>query len=140
MICEQNTERGNEMNIEKIAKETFAKWAEALKTRDSKEVSGLYTEDCTFLPTFSQELMVGREKANGYFVHFLEKHPEAEIVAEVIKQMGENFILHTGHYDFDVEVNGKKGKARARFDFIYEKQQDGKYEVFHHHSSAMPEA
>ncbi len=126
------------MNIEEIAKENFAKWAEALKTKNTENVTGLYTDNCTFLPTFSRKLMIGREEAKGYFEHFLLKSPEAEIVTDAVRPMGENYILYIGHYDFEVVINGEKGKAHARFDFIYEKQSDGSWEVFSHHSSEMP--
>lgn len=48
--------------------------------------------------------------------------------------------LHAGAYTFAWEVDGKMKETRARFTFGYRLEDDGKWVIIKHHSSAMPTA
>ena len=132
-------EGGPKMEIEKIARENFERWAKALLTKDPGVVAVFYADDCTFLPTMSPELLIGPEEARGYFEHFLMKSPEGEVRKEKIAPMGELFYKHTGMYDFEIE-NKDAGRSvvEARFTFIWRKESDETWKIFHHHSSEKP--
>jgi uncharacterized protein (TIGR02246 family) len=127
------------MGIEEIAKSNFSEWAEALKTKDPKIMAEFYSEDATFLPTFSPDLKIGSKEAEGYFEHFMLKFPLAEIKGEVVRNLGENFYLHTGMYDFEIGPDEKREMAQARFSYIWEKYPNGKWKIIHHHSSPLPQ-
>ena len=126
------------MEIQEIARENFAKWAETLLTKDPKKVAELYAEDSTFLPTVSSEFKKGKLEAEDYFEHFLKINPKGEIKKEEIQPMGENFYLHSGMYDFEVDEDGERAVIEARFSFVWRKDSDGKWKILHHHSSQKP--
>ena len=119
-----------------VAHEIFHKWNEALHTCNSHTVAELYTDDATFLPTLSNEFDHGQKEAEGYFEHFLKKHPDGEIIDESI-QVYSDIIVHSGFYDFHIEENNQKSDANARFTFVYQKI-DGIWKIAHHHSSLKP--
>jgi uncharacterized protein (TIGR02246 family) len=131
-------EKGPEMEIREIARENFARWAEALLMKDPKKVAELYAEDCTFLPTLSTEFMRGPEKARGYFEHFLEKSPRGEIRDEEVQPMGKLHYSHNGLYDFEVDKDGNRIVMECRFTYNWRKEPDEKWKLIHHHSSEQP--
>src|SRR4030065_928260 len=116
-------ERGSEMEIEKIARQNFAKWAEARLTKDPREVAdAVYTKDNTFLPTMAPGLLQGIEQARGYFEHFLANSPEGAIREEAIQPMGDKYYSHNGLYDFEVDKEGKRITMECRFTFNWRKE------------------
>lgn len=127
------------MDIQKIAKQNFAKWAEALQTKDPLKVAELYSMDATFLPTISPKFKRGTSEVEEYFKHFLEKNPFGKIMEEEIRPLGENDYLHSGMYDFEIGKIGDRGVINARFSFIWRKDLGGKWKIIHHHSSAKPQ-
>lgn len=132
-------EGGIEMeNIKEVVRRNFEIWAETLKAKDPQKEAILYTENSTFLPTFSPELKRGVQGAKEYFEHFLLKSPEGKVVDEIIQPLGGSYYLHAGMYDFSVGEDGKKETANARFTYVWEKQPNGKWKVLHHHSSELP--
>lgn len=128
-----------EKKIEEVARKNFSMWAEALLTKDPKKVAELYSKDNTFLPTVSGEFKHGAGEAEGYFVHFLEKNPKGKIMEESVQPLGENYYLHSGLYNFELD-NGEGGKktVEARFTFVWRKEPDGSWKIIHHHSSVKP--
>lgn len=137
----ENQTQGGSMDIlEKIAQENFAKWNEALQTKDPKKVAELYTEDCTFLPTLSPDFKKGIAGAESYFVHFLAKDPVGEIKDGEVQSIGEDCYIHSGMYDFEVGPEGERSTANARFTYIWRKEEDGEWKIIHHHSSLKPSA
>ena len=124
--------------MENIAKEMFQKWNELLQTGDKEKVASLYTDDNAFLPTLSGDFKKGISGAEDYFAHFLEKNPFGKIIKEDI-QGGENFIIHSGLYDFEVDdKNEGRVNVEARFTFVYKKCENGEWKITHHHSSLKP--
>jgi uncharacterized protein (TIGR02246 family) len=127
------------MELEKIAESNFKNWAEALKTKDPKIMSGFYSEDATFLPTLSPDFKQGEAEAEGYFVHFLEKNPVASIKNQAVQELGDDAYLHSGMYDFEIGKDGEKQMVEARFSYVWKKDANGKWKIIHHHSSLKPQ-
>ena len=136
----ENQTKGGSMDILTIARENFAKWNEALQTKDPKKVAELYTVDNTFLPTLSPDFKRGIAGAESYLVHFLAKDPIGEIKEEEVQSLGEDFYLHSGMYDFEVGPAEERTIANARFSYVWKKDSNGEWKVFHHHSSVKPKA
>lgn len=121
-----------------IARQNFDVWNKALQTLDAKKVAELYTEDCTFLPTVSGEFKKGRHGAEGYFHHFLEKFPFGTIVEDEVQELGPDYYLHSGHYNFELGPKNNRSTVEARFSYIWRKDRKGNWKIAHHHSSARP--
>jgi uncharacterized protein (TIGR02246 family) len=123
----------------KIARENFMHWSNALKTGDPKKVAELYYNDATFLPTVSDKFKRGQTGAEEYFKHFLEKNPFGEIMEDEVQLLGPDSYLHSGFYNFEVD-DGKGGReiVKARFSFVWKKNQKGEWKILHHHSSVKP--
>ncbi|MBI2484253.1 SgcJ/EcaC family oxidoreductase [Candidatus Uhrbacteria bacterium] len=124
--------------IQQIAKENFLIWNQSLSSGDPKNVAALYSRDCTFLPTLSEDFKIGRAAAQQYFSRFLKMHPNGTISNDRVEQLGDGSYLHCGFYDF--ELDGKKGRevAHARFTFIWKLNDNHEWRIFHHHSSMHP--
>jgi uncharacterized protein (TIGR02246 family) len=118
-----------------LAQENFKRWVDALLTKDPKIVAGLYADDSTFLPTVSDEFKKGRAEAEQYFQHFLEKNPKGTIIDEEVQAISSNCYLHSGMYNFELT----QGKVEARFTFVWQKNEQGEWQIIHHHSSVKPE-
>ncbi len=131
----------NQEQFEKIARENFATWNQALLTKDPAKVAELYTADNTFLPTVSGEFKKGHKGATDYFHHFLEKNPEGKIITEKVTAVSADTYLHSGEYDFEVDTPDKKGRTivHADFTYVWKKNQAGDWQILHHHSSAKSE-
>ena len=133
------TREGREL-LAGIAKQNFETWGESLTTKNPKAVAELYTSDATFLPTVSGEFKKGQGGAEEYFHHFLEKDPKGEIIEEEFQPLGENHYLHSGMYNFEVNSpDGGRETVEARFSFVWRKNEKGRWEILHHHSSKKPE-
>ncbi|MFA5830994.1 MAG: SgcJ/EcaC family oxidoreductase [Candidatus Paceibacterota bacterium] len=124
---------------QKIVSENFKRWNEALLSRDPKKVAGLYTGDATFLPTMSPKFKSGREETEEYFAHFLQKNPTGTVIEEKIQTLSPKSYLHSGMYDFEVGADENRQIVKARFTFLWEQNEEGKWEISHHHSSVKPE-
>lgn len=125
--------------LKEIAEQNFTLWNNALGTKKPKKMAEFYADNATFLPTVSGEFKKGKLGAEEYFHHFLEKDPRGKIVEEEIQPLGENYYLHSGMYNF--EINSPEGGRQiieARFTFVWQKNKDGKWEILHHHSSMKP--
>ena len=123
-----------------IARENFDTWNEALKSRDAELISSLYTDNATFLPTISPELKAGIAGEKDYFIHFMEKEPIGKIIEDVIQPIDDNIYVHCGMYDFTLDSKNGREVVKARFTFIWMKDEDGNWQIMHHHSSLKPKA
>ncbi len=138
------TEKLETANLEKesakdIAQINFSRWNETLLTKDPAKVAELYAEKATFLPTVSGEFKKGKNGAEEYFKHFLEKNPAGEIIADEIQTINSGCYLHSGMYNFEVGPDDNRQIVEARFSFVWEKNQQGQWKIIHHHSSIKPE-
>lgn len=126
-----------EGNLE-IARENFKKWNDLLQTKDPKKVAELYADEATFLPTMSGKFKSGQEETEEYFEHFLQKDPFGKIIEEKVQFTDPNHYLHSGLYDFEVKDKEARSIVRARFTFLWGKDEKGEWKILHHHSSVLP--
>lgn len=129
----------SETDFEKIATENFSRWKESLKMGDPQQVANLYAEDATFLPTTSGDFKKGQNGAKEYFEHFLAKNPEGKITERVVQTIDDQHYLQSGKYDFEVGPQNNRTTLHARFTFLWQKNDQGNWEIAHHHSSLNPE-
>ena len=61
----------------------------------------------------------GRVKAKAYFVHFLQKAPPGTIREDIEQSVGDNVIIHSGLYDFDLGSARNRKVAHARFTLVW---------------------
>lgn len=137
-LATPTAEKGAETQMEKIARENFAKWNQALLAKDAAKVVELYSADNTFLPTLSPEFKGGKDQAKEYFAHFLLKNPEGEIITDKVQELSENTYLHSGLYNFQVGTEDNRQIVEARFSFVWQKDGAGDWKIIHHHSSVKP--
>lgn len=125
-------------NTKKIAIKNFSRWRTTLRTKNSKKVVALYIEDATLLPTFSWEFEKKPSDIEDYFKHFLKKNPTVKIIEEKIQPLGTDNYLHSGLYVFKVGPSNDRQIAKARFSFVWGKNNKGEWKIIHQHSSAKP--
>lgn len=86
----------------------FNRWNNALLTKDPKIVSELYiSENLSFLPTMSSKHIIDIKETDEYFIKFLEKNSNGEIIVDIIDILNENIYLHYGLCNFKLEINNK---------------------------------
>lgn len=124
---------------DKLAKENFNKWNQALQIKNPVKVAELYTDDNSFLPTLSSDFKSGQEGAESYFRHFLEKNPTGEIIDDRIQKLTSDSYLHSGMYNFTVGHKDDRQIVEARFTFVWVKNDSGEWKIIHHHSSLKPQ-
>jgi len=130
--------KNSEIDINKLAKMNFNRWNNALLTKDPKIVSELYiSENLSFLPTMSSKHIIDIKETDEYFIKVLEKNPNGEIVVDKIDILNENNYLHSGLYNFKLEIDNKNELCECRFTFIWKKIND-EWKISHHHSSILP--
>ena len=112
----------------------FKQWNDALATGNPKAVAALYATDAILLPTLSNKVRHNHEEIADYFVNFLAKSPQGEINEHNIRVHGE-LAINSGVYTFTF---GDGSSAKARFTYVYRKEDDG-WKIIEHHSSQMPE-
>jgi uncharacterized protein (TIGR02246 family) len=117
----------------------FDRWNAALATNNPDAVVKNYSTDAVLLPTAANGPLIGPEAIRGYFVHFLEKHPQGTIDKRTIR-IGCNTAFDAGTYIFTLDGSqpGSRVQLAARYTYIYEPR-GGPWLIVHHHSSAMPE-
>ncbi len=113
--------------------ELLQKWVNAIKSGDPKQVTDLYHVDAILLGTFSNKERIGHELILEYFVNLLKSPVEVKIISEHFST-SDLFTVNSGHYNF--VVSGKT--IKARFSFVYHKDNDV-WKIVSHHSSVMPE-
>ncbi len=118
--------------------ELFEKWNKALQTGKPDEVVKLYATDAVLLPTMSNKPRTTAGEIRDYFAHFMQKKPKGKINNRTIR-VGCNDASDVGTYTFMLtDKDGKVKNVAARYSFLYE-YKNGKWQIVHHHSSAMPE-
>ena len=117
----------------------FDRWNASLATGNPASVVRNYAADAILLPTAENGPLIGRDAIRGYFVHFLERHPQGTIDQRTIR-IGCNEAFDAGTYTFTLDGSepGSRVKLPARFTYIYQPR-GGLWLIVHHHSSAFPE-
>merc|ERR1712032_918443 len=117
-------------------RDLFQLWNGALATLDSSKVAARYSKEAVLLPTVSDVPRTNNALITDYFVGFLKKKPQGEILESSVT-IGHNWCQDAGLYEFTMGVTGDKVKGRYSFIYVWE---DGEWKISHHHSSVMPEA
>lgn len=117
-------------------KNLFQLWNSALATEDPDAVAKRYASKAVLLPTVSDVPRTDYALIKDYFVGFLKKKPQGEILESNVT-IGHNWCQDAGIYEFTMGATGDKVKGRYSFVYVFE---DGEWKISHHHSSVMPEA
>ncbi len=139
-IPEQNPNKEN--NLEQIAKEIFDNWNQSLRYEEGDDlekkaevVASNYLEDGELFGTVSKLIRHGRSEIAGYFKHFLESKPKGEIIEVNVIELDESTILQEGLYNFTLVKDSREKVVKARFTFVYQKDNNGEWKILHHHSA-----
>ena len=119
-----------------LATQNMEDWLEKVAQNDLEAVVDLYNDDCTFLPTVSGELKTGQNGAEEYFEHFLAKNPTGKVTKSDLTNLADNLYIDTGKYTFEVDgKNENRVVVPADFTYVWKKDENGKWEILHHHSA-----
>merc|ERR1712176_1199883 len=117
-------------------KNLFQLWNSALKTGDPDAVAKRYSKEAVLLPTVSDIPRTDYFLIKDYFVGFLKKKPQGEILESKVT-IGNNWCRDAGLCKFKMGATGDEVKGRYSFIYVWE---DGEWKINHHHSSVMPES
>lgn len=119
----------------------FKDWQQALTKGTPAPVVDLYDPNATLLATLDQQLMTTQDQRTTYFSGLVSRTKFGVTVdKEETRVLGGNEATINGLYTFHFEDHGKEIRIPARYTFIYEKNQDGKWKIIVHHSSLVPES
>ncbi|WP_338461138.1 SgcJ/EcaC family oxidoreductase [Synechococcus elongatus IITB7] len=117
----------------------FDRWNQSLATLDPAAVARNYAPNAVLLATVANEPKTSPEAIQAYFVEFLKLRPQGQINQRTVK-LGCNTAFDVGTYTFSLTgADDKSQTVQARYTYIYERQDDGKWLIVHHHSSKMPD-
>lgn len=119
-----------------LVAKNFSLWKKFLKNKNEKEITGLYENNVSFLPTLSKKFKTKKKEVAEYFQHFLKNKPRVKILKDKIQTISQNCYIHSGLYNFFLEK--RKKTIKARFTFIWKKNRNGNWKIIHHHSSLLP--
>ena len=135
-----------------------------LYVSNRKETMSKDSEPMLLLPTLSDKPRTNLDAVEDYFVSFLKRKPKGRIVSGKILIGPDGSWAHdAGIYEFVLEdspsdktqdvnsgetsqnVNPGSNKSntsvvRARYSFLYLRDERGEWKIAHHHSSVMPES
>jgi len=121
---------------EEEVRNLFQLWNSALATEDPDAVAKRYSKNAVLLPTVSDVPRTDYDLIKDYFVGFLQKKPQGEILESNVT-IGHNWCQDAGIYEFTMGATGDKVKGRYSYVYVWE---EGQWKISHHHSSVMPEA
>lgn len=127
----------NNQKLEEICKTAFDNWNASLKEGPEAVLMQYCNKKGVLIPTVDGTVCDNPAKIKNYFEHFCEKLPEGKITEYKIIQSGEDTIIYTGHYQFNLQKTQQI--VDARFTYVFEKQENSEdWKIIHHHSSANP--
>ncbi|MFM9268046.1 SgcJ/EcaC family oxidoreductase [Tychonema sp. BBK16] len=105
------------------------------------DVVALYSPDAILWATVSEQKRDSAQELRDYFEVFAKQpNLKAEGYKPVIR-VYDNVAINSGYYTFTYDGEGGKKKiVPARYTFVYQKGNDGKWMILDHHSSAIPKA
>lgn len=122
-----------------IASTNFTRWQQAVAAGDPKVVAALYAPDLTLLPTMAPNVITNRAGAEEYFIFFGQRNPTVEILEEHVSPAGDKSYVHAGVYRFMLGPQDNREPFDARFSFVWQQNDDGDWQILHHHSSRIPQ-
>jgi uncharacterized protein (TIGR02246 family) len=117
----------------------FTDFNNAWATKNPDTVTNLFAKDAVLLATVSNKPRLNHSEIRDYFVGFLKGSPVGTINSSTIK-LGCNEATRLGTWTVTLTdaATGAKTDVKARYSFIY-RLEDGKWKIYHLHSSMMPE-
>ena len=106
---------------------SLQKWIDSISLRNPKNTASLYSYNAVLLGTFAEEINIGRDKIEKYFVELFQKEGLHAKLMFVYAQPNSNMVSGTYRFIYN------EGSVDARFTFVYHK---GK--IVNHHSSIQP--
>ena len=133
-----NLDQAVTQNSPKEVSAALTEWARAIRSRNVEKVMSLYTDHAVLLGTLTDIIREGYNSISEYFENFCSRQNlDAEIASENIR-LFDNIAINSGNYNFTWTVDNRKVFVRARYTFVYLKQ-DGKWMILEHHSSLQPQ-
>jgi uncharacterized protein (TIGR02246 family) len=126
-------------DIKQIAQNFFLLWNDTLQSNDPQKVTALYSNQATFLPTLCKDFRNGKKDVQEYFKYFLKEKPFGRIIDERVQLLCADCFIHSGKYNFRVGSSNNRKIIQARFTFVWQKKDNQKWKIVHHHSSLKPE-
>ncbi|NEO97389.1 MAG: DUF4440 domain-containing protein [Symploca sp. SIO2E9] len=129
---------------EKEVAETTDTWLDTVTSGSEEvvdEVVALYAEDGLLWGTVSEQVRDTPAEIRDYFEYFA-KLPELRVSSYkgCVRMYDENLAINSGYYTFTYNQDGQTQEIPARYSFTYHKDDNNKWEIIEHHSSALPEA
>lgn len=113
-------------------------WVAAYDSRDPENILALYANDAVFWGTTSPTLRDAPDEVRDYFKNMASRpHARVEIGEHRVRVFGD-VAINTGFYTFSDVRDGEATTFPARFSFVYRKQDNGRWLIVDHHSSAIP--
>lgn len=113
-------------------------WSDAYSSRATDNVLALYSPDAVFWGTTSPTLRDEPAEVRDYFKNMPDRPNARNVILEHRLRVFGDVAVSTGFYTFNDVRNGEATTFPARFTFVYNKQEDGRWLIVDHHSSAMP--
>ena len=117
-------------------KDATKSWAHAFNSRHTENILAHYSEKAVFWGTVSPTL---RDEVTEVRDYFIVIGPDARVsLGNQRPRVFGNIAVNTGYYQFTDEKDGIRTKVDARFSFVYERDEAGKWLIVDHHSSVVP--
>lgn len=119
------------------ARQMAVEWQKALSQENVEAVVALYEENAILNPTLHHKIMKTQAERKEYFQHLFEKLKSRSVVYDDshFRKYGD-VVVHSGHYTFKGQQEGKHKNIPARMSFVYFGDD---CHIIDHHSSVMPE-
>lgn len=123
-----------EMDVE----QTTLAWAAAYNSRNPENVLALYSPEAVFWGTVSPTLRDTPDEVRDYFKGMPDRPDARVVIGEQRVRVFGDVAINTGFYTFSDVRDGEASTFPARFSFVYKMQDDGRWMIMDHHSSAVP--
>ena len=114
-------------------------WLDYVNARNLEGVLGLYHEEATLLPTFSNKTLNQPSRIRDYFERLAGREElRVDLHAKTVRIQALSDRIHvlSGIYRWHLEVDGEGLSFEARF--TYAVNLDLERPILHHHSSQVP--
>jgi hypothetical protein len=139
-LCFISSVFANNPEEKKALETSYYAWCDAIGNAkgDPSKVVKFYAKDAILLPTLSPKILMNTNHGlDAYFVSFTG-HPHIRCQTDkLITQVYRDIGINTGLYTFTYDENGKTEVVKARFSFIYKKN-NNQWLIINHHSSKLP--
>jgi len=126
--------------IESEIRQALDEWIYCVNSGYAESINALYLSDAVLLPTFDGRVLTTPAERLVYFIKFKTRRGLHASVKECyITTLGPDSATANGLYTFRfLGEDGTEQSVRARFTFVYARQQEGDWLIVAHHSSVAP--